>query len=59
VAEVEDAPPEPEAAGPERPDLRFFGTVRQGGKMAALVTARPASSGCGWATPSGTGRSPR
>jgi hypothetical protein len=38
VAEVEEAPPEPEAAGPERPDLRFFGTVRQGGKMAALVT---------------------
>jgi Tfp pilus assembly protein PilP len=38
VAEAEDAPPEPEAAGPERPDLRFFGTVRQGGKMAALVT---------------------
>lgn len=38
VAE-EEAPPEPEApGGPERPELRFFGTVRQGGKVAALVT---------------------
>jgi hypothetical protein len=29
--------------GPEEPDLRFFGTVRQGGKAAALVTY-PATS---------------
>ncbi len=39
VAEAgEEVLPEPAAAGPGRPDLRFFGTVRQGGKVAALVT---------------------
>lgn len=38
-AEPDPGPaPEPVAAGPEEPDLRFFGTVRQGGRAAALVT---------------------
>ncbi len=32
------APEAPVAAGPAEPDLRFFGTVRQGGTAAALVT---------------------
>ena len=43
--EEEEAPqevaqaPEPAApAGPEEPEVRFFGTVRQGGAAAALVT---------------------
>jgi hypothetical protein len=36
---VEAAPePEPEPVGPEEPELRFFGTARQGGRSAALVT---------------------
>lgn len=30
--------PEPPPAGPEEPELRFFGTVRQGGRALALVT---------------------
>lgn len=38
--EVEEAPPEvvEAPAGPEEPELRFFGTVRQGGRALALVT---------------------
>lgn len=40
--EVVEAPaepaPEPPPAGPEEPELRFFGTVRQGGRALALVT---------------------
>lgn len=39
AAPVEAAPePEPEPVGPEEPELRFFGTARQGGRSAALVT---------------------
>jgi hypothetical protein len=38
-SEPETSVPEaPVAAGPAEPDLRFFGTVRQGGTAAALVT---------------------
>jgi general secretion pathway protein N len=38
-AEPESAPPPVAApAGPEEPELRFFGTVRQGDRAAALVT---------------------
>ncbi len=40
--EVVEAPPEepppPPPSGPEEPDLRFFGTVTQGGLAKALVT---------------------
>ena len=40
VREVPEAPvaEAPVDEGPEEPDLRFFGTVRQGGTAAALVT---------------------
>jgi hypothetical protein len=43
AASVADRAPVPGPTGPEEPDLRFFGTVLQGGRTAALVTY-PATS---------------
>lgn len=42
----EEAPAEvAEASSPERPDLRFFGTIRRGAKVAALVTGGEGGDG--------------